>query len=167
MDAKNKPYKVISKEIVLEKFLEYMSMNWRNHANMNPKVIKHLRSTTPGTFGWVEFGDIGTTGAEAALGVTTNDNPDRVELKWNKSQQTASLSMTRLVTKYPALKVEKGYLRKLPVSLRTLEGVSFLVLDMKGSTVEPVVKHKKKSDSTGTAEQAKKQAAAGEESPKE
>jgi len=141
---KTKPYVVIPKEVLLEKFREYIRMNWRNLASLNPKIISFLQSTTRGTFTSVEFGYIGTEGAEAAIGVATEDSPDSILLNWHPSHRTAAITLTRLVTKYPALRVDKGYLRKFGVTLRTEGEVSFLVLDLKNSTVEPAPKKKQK-----------------------
>lgn len=168
---KTKPYVVISKDVLLEKFQEFIRMNWRNQASFNPKIVSFLQSTTPGTFSSVELGYIGTEGAEAAIGVASDDSPDRILLKWHPSQRTAAITLTRLVTKYPALRVEKGYLRKFSVTLRTEGDVSFLVLDLKNSTVEPAPKKKQKPETeqkrppstTADDKAATNKVAAGEE----
>ncbi|HYF92115.1 MAG TPA: hypothetical protein VD969_07695 [Symbiobacteriaceae bacterium] len=109
-------------------------------------------------------------GAEAAIAVTTAANPEKVPVDWSSNQRTAKVSLYRLVAKYPVLRVPRGYLRKIPVTHRTVGDITFLVLNLKASTVEAVEKRKKadkpaagKPDAGKSGEQPEQQVAASEE----
>lgn len=132
-----KPWTVITREVALEKYKEYLTMNWKNEANCNPKVTKHLKATHPGTFQFVEIGALDADGIEAAIAATDETNPDRVPFHANKSETTGTISLTRLVTKHPALRTPRGRIRRFPLQFRTENGVSFLAINLKGSFTEP------------------------------
>lgn len=152
--TQGKPYTVITADVKKTLFEEFITMNYRHLANINPVVTDALHKTTTGTFTFVEVGDIGDDGAEAALAVTTADNPNKIPIRFSASQRTARVTLTRLVIKHPALRVEQGYIRKFPVTSRTVDGVSFLVLGLKQSTVEPV-EVKAKPEEDGNKNQSK------------
>lgn len=138
-----KPWTVITREVALEKYKEYLTMNWKNEANCNPKVTKHLKATHPGTFQFVEIGALDADGIEAAIAATDETNPDRVPFHANKSETTGTISLTRLVTKHPALRTPRGRIRRFPLQFRTENGVSFLAINLKESFTEPSPVNKK------------------------
>jgi hypothetical protein len=133
----DKGYQVLTKKTAQEaRFEPVVTMSWQKKGNLNPPVFQMLQSTTAGVFNKVELGALDREGNQAALAAADADSEGPITLHISPSGTTARFSMTRLVTKFPALKVQKGRIRKFPVSVSA--NGAFLVLDLKNSVVEVV-----------------------------
>lgn len=139
----------LTRDIAMSKFEFVITMNSKHIANLNPKIMQTLGETTTGPFTGVILGDVGTAGAEAAMRAARENEPDAVDLKRSKSQNTARVKFTRLVTKYPALRVPAGRLRVFKVTVRNIDGQSFLVINLKETEVEVAPKAAPKKAKAG------------------
>jgi pyruvate/2-oxoglutarate dehydrogenase complex dihydrolipoamide acyltransferase (E2) component len=111
-------------------------MNSNKQVSLKKTHYDWLRDTAPGPFTEIVLGVLDDAFSEAAFRVALPGDVDRVRLYKAKTETTARFSMTRLVRSVPALKVPVGFNRLFPVSIQTIDGLPYMVLDLKNTTVE-------------------------------
>lgn len=134
--GKSSSFEPLSGEILKESPDEdKLAMNFNKQANLKRAHLKVLREAHRAPFGKVVIGLLDKEGSEAGIRVADPEEADAMPIHKSKTDTGAKISLTRLVRKFPALKVAKGRVRLFPISQRVIDGKTCLVLDLVNTTV--------------------------------